>query len=160
MPFHFRDFFEGSTGPTPLATPESQPPSMSLFLRPDPPPLPRTKGLCSFLADVVVLQVDVRQGCVDFQRFGEGLWPKAMASRKTCDAIYKDTSHAGWTRNYVTVGTNKKLKYKGQMMLKEGKAKKVELQLHESGKQCPNFPTNSWIFRFSFAMRTRWDVPQ
>ena len=110
-------------------------------------PLCRAPGLCSFLADADALQVDVRQGCVDFQRFGEGLWPKAMASRKTCDAIYKDTSDAGWTLNYVTVGTNKKLKYKGQMLLKEGKAKKVELQLHESGKQCPNFPTNSWILR-------------
>ena len=156
MPFHFRDFFKGSTGPTPCDSRVSTTIHVPL---PAPRGAPfRAPGLYSFLADVVAVQTDVRHGCVDFQRFGEGLWPKAMASRKTCDAIYKDTSDAGWTLNHVTVGTNKKLKYKGQMMLKQGKAKKVEL--HESGKQCPNFPTNSWIFRFSFAMRTRWDVPQ
>ena len=60
------------------------------------PPLPSPR-LCFFHADAAGFQVDVRQCCVDLQRFGEGLWPKAMASRKTCDAIYKDTSDAGWT---------------------------------------------------------------
>ena len=147
MPFHFRDLFKGSTGPTPLdhRTSAQRPPLRS----PRPVLLPRRcRGLLSWCSSGLCWFSTLRQGPV----------AEAMASRKTCHAIYKDTSDAGWTLNYVTVGTNKKLKYKGHMMLKEGKAKKVEL--HESGKQCPNFPTNSWIFRFSFAMRTRWDVPQ
>ena len=53
-------------------------------------PLCQAPGLCSFVSEFVVFQVDVRQGCVDFQRFGEGLWPKrwqagrlAMQSTKT-----------------------------------------------------------------------------
>ena len=82
VPFHFSDFLKDpqaqhrpNTGPTPLVTPKSRPPSISLYLAPEAPPC-RAPGLCSFLADEVAPQVDVCQCFVDLQRFGEGLWPK------------------------------------------------------------------------------------
>ena len=71
-------------------------------------PLCRAPGLCSFHADVVDPQVDVRQCCVDVQCFGEGLWPKrwqagrlAMQSTKTLGTQVDLFSMSRWvpTRN-------------------------------------------------------------
>ena len=71
-------------------------------------PLCRAPGLCSFIENEVAFQVDVRQCCVDFQRFGEGLWPKrwqagrlAMQSTKTLAAQVELLLMSRWvpTRN-------------------------------------------------------------
>ena len=93
-------------------------------------PLPRPRGdpcqppgLCSIVADAVPLQVDVRQGLVDLQRFGEGLWPKGwqagrltMRSSRTFVTLLKLLWHGGC--QHETQGS-----LKGQRILKEGKAK-------------------------------------
>ena len=57
--------------------------------------------------------------------------------------------HGGYTNNKLKGGSKDVKRCE-----KKVKRKKVELQLHASGKQCPNFPTNSWIVRFSRNLNT------
>ena len=125
VPFDFRNFLKDPQAQHPPNTScDSQVSTTIHITLPRPRRAPRqAPGLCSFLADIVGDQVDVREGLVDLQRFGEGLWPKRWQARRLT---------IGSTRTFVTpvinchftVDTNKKLKERSKDV--KGCLKKVK----------------------------------
>ena len=98
LPSHFRDSWKDPVAQHPntwapvqqhhtkvsqVSNPTGTPLDSNLFHRFEAwshkPPC-QAPGLCSFLANSIALQVNVRQRFVDFQCFSKGLWTKPMAN--------------------------------------------------------------------------------
>ena len=56
-------------------------------------PLCQAPGLCSFLANFIATQIDVRNRLVDFQCFGKGLWTRTMANHVKPENLQGDLRH-------------------------------------------------------------------
>ena len=104
VPFHLRELLKEPRAQHLLRLPSLGHYPSSLYLAPEAPPC-QAPGLCSIVADAVAYQVDFRDDFVDFQRFGNSLWPKR------CQAGCGLPGHSWCLLNsYVAVDTNTKRK--------------------------------------------------
>ena len=59
-------------------------------------------GLCSFITNKIVPQVDFRHSFVDFQCFGKGLWTKTMANHVKPENLQGDLWHQHKAMSTIT----------------------------------------------------------